>query len=237
MQRTNGLEQLQHLANEGIDVARGPGTPLQRVVTHSAVVGCIVTFIALAPNNPAVWWVLPLAVLLADLLSGFVHWLFDTRIAASPGLLGRAAVNFLDHHVHPARSAATGFAATGWRVALFLTLPSLMAALAAPVGALQAWLLWLAALSLIVAEAHKQAHRRRPAAAVRWLQRLRLCIPPAAHRVHHRDHGRAYCVFTGWWNPLLDRFGFWRWLDRQCGASAARARSSALEQGPEGLPR
>ena len=73
---------------------------------------------------------------------------------------------------------------------------------------------WLGALSLVVAQTHKEAHRYRPAAVVQWLQRWHISLPPTAHRRHHRDHAQAYCVFTGWWNPLLDRTGFWRRLER-----------------------
>lgn len=218
---------LERLSAEGVAVAQGYGTWWQRTLTWGAVLACIAVLARLAPANPAVWWVLPLALLLADFLSGVVHWLFDTRIQPGPGLLGRAAINFLDHHVHPGRSAATGFAATSWRVALFVTAPLLAATLAVPAGAGQAWLLWLAVLSLVIAQAHKEAHKPRPVALVRWLQRWHLCLPPDAHRRHHRDHRRDYCVFTGWCNPLLDRFGFWDRLDRECQAGAVRARAGA----------
>lgn len=213
----HSLEQrrrLRELAGQGVDVARGGGTRWQQAVTWGAVATAVAVLAHLAPVNPSLWWVLPATVLLADLLSGVVHWLFDTRIQPGPGWLGRAAVNFLDHHVNPSRSARTGFAATSWRVALVVTLPLLALALVLPPGAAQAWAFWIAVLSLVIAQAHKEAHKPRPAAPIRWLQRCRLLLPPAAHRVHHRDHRRAYCVFTGWWNPLLDRLGLWRWLDR-----------------------
>lgn len=213
--RSDQQEMLERLSAAGVSVAAGSGSVWQRALTWGALIACGAVLVRVAPANPAVWWVLPLAMVLADFLSGVVHWWFDTRVRPGPGLLGRVAINFLDHHVHPGRSAATGFAATSWRVAVFVTAPLLVCAVAAPPGAGQAWLLWLAVLSLVIAQTHKEAHKRRPAALVRWLQRWHLCLPPEAHRRHHRNHRLAYCVFTGWWNPLLDRMGFWERLDRR----------------------
>jgi ubiquitin-conjugating enzyme E2 variant len=172
----------------------------------------------LGSRNAAIWWVLPLALLAVDFLSGLVHWLFDTRVAPGNGFLGRIAVNFLDHHVHPTRTVEVGFAATSWRVALYLSLPLLLTALLMPVGTGQAWTFWIAVLGLVVAQCHKEAHKRRPSAPARLLQRLGLAVRPADHRRHHRNHEQAYCVFTGWCNPLLDRTGFWRGLERLTGA-------------------
>jgi hypothetical protein len=205
---------LQALARHGVLVAAGRGSAWQRTATGAAALAIPLVLLVIAPANPALWWVLPLAVLVVDLLSGVVHWLFDTHISPGPGRLGPAAVNFLDHHVNPTRSAEVGFAATSWRVAIWVTGPLLALALVLPPGQGQAWAFWLGALALVVAQAHKEAHKRRPAAAVRWLQRWHLCLPPGAHRQHHRDHGRAFCVFTGWCNPLLDRLQVWRRLDR-----------------------
>jgi ubiquitin-conjugating enzyme E2 variant len=49
---------------------------------------------------------------------------------------------------------------------------------------------------------------------VRWLQRRRLVLTPAAHAVHHRAaHAGGYCVTTGWLNPLADRLRLFDRLD------------------------
>jgi len=126
--RSDQQEMLERLSADGVVVAAGSGSIWQRALTWGAVIACGAVLVRVAPANPAVWWVLPLAMVLADFLSGVVHWLFDTRVRPGPGLLGRVAINFLDHHVHPGRSAATGFAATSWRVAVFVTAPLLACA-------------------------------------------------------------------------------------------------------------
>jgi hypothetical protein len=221
-------ERIRLLAARGVAVAVGRGTPFQLAVSWSALGAAVALLPWLGARNPAIFWVLPVVLVAMDFLSGVVHWLFDTRIPPGEGTLGRAAVNFLDHHVQPARTAEVGFAASAWRVALGVSLPLLLTALWLPAGVPQAVAYWLGALALVVAQAHKQAHRRRPGRLVRVLQQLRLALPPGAHREHHRDHGRAYCVFTGWCNPLLDGAGFWRWLERRCGGSPAAPTRSPI---------
>jgi len=69
----------------------------------------------------------------------------------------------------------------------------------------------------------------RPPAPVRALQRARLVLPPEHHALHHREsHDRAFCVTSGWLNPLLDGIGLFRALDRaveQAGALHLRRRA------------
>ena len=50
---------------------------------------------------------------------------------------------------------------------------------------------------------------------MRLLQKGHLLITPKYHARHHsRAHDDNYCVLNGWMNPLLDRTGFWRGLER-----------------------
>jgi len=62
---------------------------------------------------------------------------------------------------------------------------------------------------------HRWAHVETPPRAIQLLQKGGLVLSPAQHAVHHQQsHDRAYCVTSGWLNPLLDRAGFFRALDR-----------------------
>ena len=62
---------------------------------------------------------------------------------------------------------------------------------------------------------HRWAHMEAPARPVRWLQRSGLVLSPRRHARHHRaPRTSAYCISTGWLNPLLDRSGCWRALER-----------------------
>jgi hypothetical protein len=135
-------------------------------------------------------------------------------VAPGDHAFGRIAVDFLDHHVHPGRTAEVGFFVSAHRPALVVTTPLLLVAcLVRAAPTLAAAVYWVGVVAMFVPQAHKEAHRRSRSAWVRALQATRVLLHPSAHAAHHADNAVAYCVFTGWWNPLLDRAAFWRGLE------------------------
>src|SRR5690606_8054390 len=64
---------------------------------------------------------------------------------------------------------------------------------------------------LMTNQIHKWAHApHRAPAAVRFLQRAGIILPPGHHLRHHRNaHDRAFCITTGWLNPVMDRGRFY----------------------------
>jgi ubiquitin-conjugating enzyme E2 variant len=71
------------------------------------------------------------------------------------------------------------------------------------------------AWGLPTSQIHKWAHDPRPPRLARWLQRAGLILSPARHSRHHRfPFAGHYCITTGWCNPLLERLGFWKALER-----------------------
>jgi hypothetical protein len=55
-----------------------------------------------------------------------------------------------------------------------------------------------AAWALPTSQVHQWAHMTRPPRAVRWLQRARVILPPAAHRAHYASpYATQYCITTG----------------------------------------
>lgn len=145
--------------------------------------------------------------LVADLLSGLVHWFCDRFFEEHTPFIGRLLIYpFREHHRDPLAMTRHGF--------LELTGNSCLGL--APVLAL-AWRwplsLWLDALVLSLAAGvvatnllHKWAHAATVPAPVRWLQCRRLVLPPRAHAAHHRPgYAGAYCVTAGWMNALTDR--------------------------------
>ena len=78
---------------------------------------------------------------------------------------------------------------------------------------------------------HQWAHADRVPRWVAALQRRGLILSPEHHARHHRGaHDRAYCVTTGWLNPLLDAVAFFarleaavRWLGPRRGQGFARS--------------
>jgi len=67
--------------------------------------------------------------------------------------------------------------------------------------------------------AHRLAHtapRRRPELG-RWLEELRILIPPEVHQVHHQHYDRSYPVLSGHTGPLVQAMlrvvpNRWVWL-------------------------
>ena len=69
--------------------------------------------------------------------------------------------------------------------------------------------------SVLTNQVHKWAHQRRPPAAVRLMQRAGLILSREHHATHHRaPHTRAYCITSGWLNPLLDAIRFFAAAER-----------------------
>jgi ubiquitin-conjugating enzyme E2 variant len=194
------------------------GAPRRRLalLEAAAVATCaglalpIVGRLAMLPLDPVGLLGVLLAVaagyLLADLLSGLVHWFCDRFFDEHTPLIGRVLISpFREHHRDPLAMTRHGF--------LELTGNSCLGL--APVLALVwRWPLsvWLDALVLSLAVGviatnllHKWAHAAAAPAPVRWLQRRRLVLRPPAHAVHHRPgYAGAYCVTTGWMNALTD---------------------------------
>ena len=162
-----------------------------------------------------------------DLASGFFHWLEDTFWSEDTPVLGRWVVtpNVL-HHRSPAAFVDKSWLESSWDLVAFG---------ACIVGAAWGlhcltWHVWVFALVGANAnQIHKWAHvpRQRLPWAVGALQRVGVLQSAAHHAAHHRgEKNTAYCVITPWVNPVLDRLGVWRGLERlvvRRGAAPRRA--------------
>lgn len=185
---------------------------------------------------PLAWWpALALAALAgvcaADLATGATHWLLDTFFDESTPGIGPALVRaFREHHREPGAIAGrgflevTGYNALGVSPLVWSTLP-----LAPRFGfelaptLLLAFGLAAAAVAFASNSLHRWAHAREVPRAVRWLQRRGVILSPEAHALHHRGaHDRAYCVATGWVNPVVDGLGLFRALERALRAPVSR---------------
>ena len=152
---------------------------------------------------------------LADFVSGLVHWVEDTFWIEKTPVIGRwvVAPNVLHHH-SPSAFVEKGWLESSWDLML-LGLAILAVAWATHSLTWQVWL--FAIVGTNANQIHKWAHlpARRLPWAVRALQRVGVLQSAAHHGAHHRGaKNKAYCVVTPWVNPVLDRLGFWRALER-----------------------
>ena len=190
------------------------------------------------PWEPGQGWLIALAALAAwlavDLLSGLVHWAFDTWGSVHTPLVGARYIRpFREHHWDPRAMTRHDFVETNGSSCV-AALPLLMVAAWLPVDGRgeacgHALLIFIALGVVVTNQCHKWAHLplERVPYPVRLAQRLRLILRPEDHIRHHvRPFDSHYCTAAGWLNQPLHAIGFFRALER---AIAALTRSSARE--------
>jgi hypothetical protein len=210
---------------------------LQRVLEASAIPAWIAMTFSLASEivshlgiDSALVVTLGLAagLIVADFVSGLVHWLADTWGRSDWPIIGPAIIRgFREHHADPDAILAHDFIETNGSSAAG-SLVLLWLAAVFPFEGHAARLADAAMLSLSTAlfatnQIHKWAHCARPPAGVAWLQQRGWMLRPAAHALHHATpFDRDYCITTGWLNPLCQRLEVFttleRWITACCGA-------------------
>jgi hypothetical protein len=142
----------------------------------------------------------------ADFMCGAIHWYCDERANVAWRWIGPSFIHpFRDHHTNP--TALTqhdvfelcGNNAIACSVMLAAMLPWSVSAPHLAIG-----VVGLAVAVLATNVFHRWAHTTNPSPIVRALQRLRIVLSPAEHARHHELLDRAYCVTSGWTNPILD---------------------------------
>ena len=165
---------------------------------------------------------IPLGVLGGDLVSGIVHWAADTYCSVDTPVVGPSLVKpFRMHHAYPRDICTHNIVETVGNVCI----------IAFPVLSVCLYLLWLLPESALLAFAvvcvalisaatvatnqfHKWAHQESVSSFARWLQRMRLVLEPAHHKLHHTTpFNKHYCITNGWLNPLLNKIKFFSRLE------------------------
>jgi ubiquitin-conjugating enzyme E2 variant len=154
-----------------------------------------------------------LALSLADLIAGIIHWLEDCYGTPNTPIVGKAIQANILHHVDP-----RDFIRNNWwqNARSSLPLVLLFVATFALFDCLNFFTITTLLSGWNANEIHKWSHqskRERPWIATR-LQNLKICASPKSHYKHHRDnHDSDYCVMTPWVNPLLNLLHFWRAME------------------------
>jgi len=153
-------------------------------------------------------------VLFSDFISGLIHWLEDTYAKPGMPLVSKIAEENELHHTKPREFLKKNWWQSSWDIAL-----------AGLLIVVSAW--WLKALSWAVMlfaflvtnanQVHKWSHKNRNenGAFVRLLHKLNILQSPKHHAMHHSGAKNThYCVLTNFLNPMLEKFNFWRKLER-----------------------
>jgi plasmanylethanolamine desaturase len=172
-------------------------------------------------------WQFPLVVFLAapigwlavDLLSGLLHWTFDSFGSTKTPLIGQAFIQpFRAHHADPEEMTQHDFVETHGASCIaalpFLLITSFMPLTTWPLIVGQAVLLFIALGALATNQCHKWAHMDEAATPqlVRWAQDRRIVLPRQHHQLHHTaPFDTHFCMSNGWLNaPLNTVLRAWR---------------------------
>jgi hypothetical protein len=158
-------------------------------------------------------WLVPLvpALLLADFLSGLVHWLEDSYGDPEMPIIGKYVIapNVL-HHFEPRAFTQSPLGRRNRSLWVLVALIMVGIWLA---GALTPFWVWVGFFGAISNEVHVWAHRtpRENGPLITALQRWHVVQGPRHHAVHHTDPKReTFCVITELVNPVLDGTKFFR---------------------------
>lgn len=163
------------------------------------------------------WASLAGAVMLADFVSGVVHWAEDAYARFKPvrklPLINTIALENDLHHRRPREFLARSWWASSWDLAL---LGALVLLAACWLDRMSLAVLLFVLLAVNANQIHKWTHRN-PRENPRWvtlLQRCYLLQTPRHHgRHHHGEKNTHYCVVTNFLNALLEEVGFWRRME------------------------
>ena len=179
---------------------------------------------------------------LADFVSGVIHWVADTWGSPDVPIIGQALIRpFREHHVDQKEITRHDFIETNGNNCFISIVPAVCGALVPLDGARNAFIatavfsvtLWV----LFTNQFHKWAHLDDPPRWVDVLQRLNLVLPRDHHAIHHSaPYAKYYCITVGWLNEPLHRLRFFQtveWIitavtglvprEDDIGAAAARA--------------
>jgi hypothetical protein len=155
--------------------------------------------------------------LVADFLSGVVHWAGDTIGDQNTPVFGPSFVTpFRYHHVDPKDITRHDFVETNGNNCIVVA--PVLGALLLLTPKTTGWFFYGCVMMVFTSlfvfatnQFHRWAHEDNPARWIRALQRAGLILSPEHHATHHASpQDKSYCITVGWMNPLLDKLSFFR---------------------------
>lgn len=156
-----------------------------------------------------------LGYVLADFVSGFVHFLGDTFWSEKTPLIGKTFIYpFREHHTDQLAITRHNFFVTNGNNCL-VSLPVMLlmhmylftyAQTSFAFAFLFATLFFLVLSVFATNQIHKWAHMKKPPFLVKLLQKAHLILNPKHHAIHHAaPHTKYFCITTGWLNPVIEK--------------------------------
>ena len=193
------------------------------IIAFGALTLYIAAHLATSTERHELWIVALAAIagyLAADLLSGLVHWLFDSWGSVDTPILGPGFIRpFREHHIDARSITRHDFIETNGNNCL-ASIPVLAITCFTPTRTgpelfAVAFLVFTCLGVFATNQFHKWAHMDAPGPVVATLQRWHLILPRDHHALHHAaPYATHYCITTGWLNPVLARADAYRRLER-----------------------
>lgn len=178
-------------------------------------------------------------MLIADFISGVVHWAADTWGTVQWPIVGTFIRSFREHHVDPAAMTKHDAIETNGDNCLisilFCLAPHLSCSntnlLTIITGSahqeltslqLFSMFMWtfLGIFGALTNQFHKWAHMYKVPYVVSLLQDYHIILSRKSHNEHHKSpFDCSYCITTGWLNPFLDYIDFWTYMEKVISAT------------------
>ncbi len=153
-----------------------------------------------------------ICIIIADFLTGFIHWIEDTYgVKTWPWPLKDGVVlPNIEHHRNPTFIATmSSFISRN----AYLVVPAVVVSLVALVFGY-----WQVALIFFLMswgnETHTWSHKRKNNRLIAFLQDAAIVQTAGQHAKHHKKpYDKYYCTLTNFTNAVLEVIHFWRGLE------------------------
>lgn len=180
---------------------------------------------------------IPVAWILADLVSGLVHWFADTYGADDTPVFGPWLIKpFRHHHLYPrdicthdlvltiGNSCTMAVPFQAGALYLMLNDEEVTITRAGLVFVFNLFAIAMAATNVL----HKWAHAEKTNWLISRLQRSKVFLSPEHHELHHtKPFDSYYCITNGWLNPVLERIRFFRNVEAALAAVGIKPNKSS----------
>lgn len=152
-------------------------------------------------------------ILIADFITGFVHWLEDTYCTKGfPVIGGAVCIPNIDHHKYPKLMVeGANLIKTNYQS---FSIAAIVLFIAFILGLFSWQLLLVAVLASFGNQVHLWNHEAKSSYWVQFLKDASLIQSQKQHSIHHiPPYDKNYCVLIDFNNAWMTRVDFWKKLE------------------------